>query len=124
MASSIASGQKSYGLAFSNFSVHIGFFYNLFAFFDLGLGQVFKNFNDSGFVHCPDLVDRDHSFLSIVLDRNPCRIFFQISCHWGKDNCFQIFVHFIWRNDHARSCLFYFTPYGRVKVNKNNRVLF
>lgn len=67
-------GRAVYSIGISTFLIDEGFFNYFFAFFDFPFGQIVEYLDYSCFIDGTDLVDRYHSFFSIVFDRNPCWI--------------------------------------------------
>ena len=48
--------------------INKSFLYNCFTFFNFGVSQIFEYSYNSGFVHCPNLINGNHSFFSIVVN--------------------------------------------------------
>ena len=47
--------------------INKSFLYNCFTFFNFGVSQILEYSYNSGFVHCPNLINGNHSFFSIMV---------------------------------------------------------
>ncbi len=78
--------------------------------------QTTEDLYDSLSINSADLVNRNPTLLSVMFYGNASWVIFRAACHGSNDNRLQIFVHFIWRKNNARSRFFHFTSNSRVEI--------
>jgi hypothetical protein len=77
-------------------------------------------FHQSSFIDCANPIQYDLSFSPLKSAAHPRWICLSSGCHWGSDNCCNMCIHFIWRDNQTGPRLLDFTPYGRIKIDQVN----